>query len=157
MTFIQFTSFSQALSPLCMSSNSNLSEINLCYKRRNHSFSGLFYCDELSGIFTKWHFSRLCLFGAVSHCEVECSECGERRSSGYVRTDQAVHCTLGVRLTRLVNKHRKKKCSCVLGGLHLYNKHCELNTSCTKALLWMEDMINVQLQLFFYLSTFQTL
>lgn len=33
------------------------------------------FCDDFIGVFTKWHFSRLRLFGAeVTHDEVECDE-----------------------------------------------------------------------------------
>lgn len=82
----------------------------------------LFFCDELSGIFTKWHFSRLRLFGAaVTHCEVDCGERKQRHSSGCVRTDQAVQCTFGVKTNQVGQKRRNKKCSSVLCYFHLFN------------------------------------
>lgn len=45
----------------------------------------------------------------MSHSEVECSESGERRSSGYVRTDQAVHCALGAKTNQVGQKAQEKK------------------------------------------------
>lgn len=76
--------------------------------------------DELSGIFTKWHFSRLRLFGAaVTHREVDCGERRQSHSSGRVRTHRAARCTFGVKTNQVGQKRRNKKCISALGCFHL--------------------------------------